>query len=111
MVATMIKIERNAQFQAACARCRKAHPLVKNITWTGRFAQCTVIGSKGEGYIVKLSFPRDMTLAQCSCPSRTLCYHAIAALSAVTIPEPETSNAGVMVKRERGGKQIDGWWV
>jgi hypothetical protein len=115
MTATMIKIERNEKMEAAIIRCKKAHPKVRRID-----ADTVLVTSANGTYTVKFVTPREgLRLAECDCKSRTLCYHIVAGLCAPPMAVPAVSrpvaavskNAGILIKRERGGMRVDGWMV
>jgi hypothetical protein len=106
MTATMIKIEASPKMEAAIARCKKNHPKVRRIS-----ADTVQVVSSNDTYTVKFATPREgLHLAECNCKARTLCYHIVAALSAPA-GVVRHSNSGILLKRERGGAQIGGWWV
>lgn len=78
----MIRIENNAKFQAAAARCKAIHPRVRRVN-TNTVA---VSGSKGAQYTVTFAEPKPgLKLAACNCKAgqnEMVCYHLVAATCA-----------------------------
>jgi hypothetical protein len=123
MTATMIKIERNEKLESAIIRCKAIHPKVRKVA-----ADTFEVTGKNGAHTVRIITPKaNLILAECDCRGfggrkATVCYHCCAALSFISIgtyaketapvavPAP-TPNAGILVKRERGGMRVDGWMV
>jgi len=78
----MIRIENNAKFQAAAARCKAIHPRVRRVNAN----TVAVSGSKGAQYTVTFAEPKPgLKLAACNCKAgqnEMVCYHIAAALCA-----------------------------
>ena len=111
--ATMLRIERTPQLEAAIIRCKKIHPRVNRINAT----TIRVTGRNGAHVVTILTPKPGMLLASCDCKATTICY-CIAAALAYPVPAPQNvtteqdarANA-ILIKHTDGIVRVDNWQV
>src|SRR5262245_11253835 len=101
----MLKLE-TAKMQNAIQKAKATNPKVARVD-DGEYS---VIGSKGDKYIVQLGKANGLYLGECTCPSRTVCYH-IAAACALHIgikrgysKESPAPRRGILVTNSHAGR-------